>query len=129
MLSLVVLAYTGLMLIPHLFGRWLVPAMLARPRMFWSARWLFRFEVAYYVLLGIFWSRHTAAFPLWPAAALAVIHLAGWLVGEYHPALAAAVPWTPGLERRINQILVFDLAEAVFLVYVARKLLLGASFW
>ncbi|MBI4446138.1 MAG: hypothetical protein HY645_09520 [Acidobacteria bacterium] len=123
MMSIVLLAFTAVMLAVHLCGRWLVRDMLHQPRKFWSARWLFRFEFGYYVALFAFCTQYHAGFSLWPVAVLGTTHMVGWVVAEYHPAMSRAIAWTPQLARLVDEIWIFDLAEVVFLVYFAFRCL------
>lgn len=116
-------AYTVLMLGLHISSRWLVPRLLLQPRRCWSARWLLRFELGYYVLLGAFAFYQPARIPLWAAVLFGTLHLAAWAAGERHPALSSAIAWTPQLARRVNEIFIFDLAEAAFLLLVALRLM------
>lgn len=124
LLPLALLVFTAVMLGVHLSSRWLVRRLLTRPRRFLSAHWLLRLELSYYLALAAFWAAHRSAFPFWPVALLGIIHLLAWAAAERYVPVGTGMAWTPKMARVVDEIWVFDLAEALVLVYLAYRLAL-----
>ena len=123
---LLLLLFTLAMIAVHLISGRLLRRIWAGHAPTWlSVVNIFRFEGVYYLALMAYVAWQHSLFLLAPLIAMAVLHVAGWVLAEQRHGSWVTGGGVAARDRILIGVQAFDLAETVVLVYIAWVLARG----